>query len=158
MTSYPELFRPGKKLQLGSHTFAADEIIRFASKFDPQPFHVDAEAARKSVFGALCASGWHTLSVWMKLLRGQTDRILKENPSRSGGYNFRFGPSPGFDNLKWHKPVFAGDTISYQNEVISIRPSASRPPWHIMQVATSGTNQHGDMVISFESTVLIAFE
>jgi acyl dehydratase len=116
----------GETEELGSHTFTADDIVGFARQFDPQPFHVDAEAARGSLFGALCASGWHTASVWMKRMVGYRERTRADALAR-GERPARLGPSPGFSNLKWVKPVYAGDTIAYRSTVTAKRAKAARP-------------------------------
>ena len=90
--------------ELGTHLFEAEAIKEFARKFDPQPFHVDEAAAARSVLGGLCASGWHTAAVWMRLSvdAGMTAR---DTPWDGPGPEPVFGPSPGFRNLKWLKPV-----------------------------------------------------
>jgi acyl dehydratase len=141
--------RVGDATELGSHRFMADEIIRFARAYDPQPFHVDPEAARQSAFGGLCASGWHTAAAWMQ--RWVAHRAAMEaEAARRGQLPARLGPSPGFRNLRWSKPVYAGDTIAYRSAVTELRPSASRPGWGIAFQRNSGTNQHGEEVFSFE--------
>lgn len=138
--------------ELGSFTFTADDIVRFARQFDPQSFHLDPEAAKHSLFGGLCASGWHTAAVWMKLLAARRDRIRVAALAR-GERPARLGPSPGFTNLKWLKPVYAGDTISYRTTLTGKRVSASRPGWGIASHHNDGVNQHGETVISFEGAV-----
>ncbi|MGH6861040.1 MAG: MaoC/PaaZ C-terminal domain-containing protein, partial [Phyllobacterium sp.] len=94
----------GVEIDLGTYTFTADEIIAFAEKYDPQRFHVDPEAARHSNFGALCASGWHTTAVWMRLNVKNMKSLVRAARQR-GEQPPQFGPSPGFENLKWLKPV-----------------------------------------------------
>jgi acyl dehydratase len=142
----------GETEELGSHTFTPDDIVRFAKQYDPQRFHVDAEAARSSLFGALCASGWHTASVWMKNMVGHRDRIRAYALSH-GQRPARLGPSPGFSNLKWLKPVYAGDTIAYRTTVTAKRPSASRPEWGLVFHHNTGTNQNGEAVFAFDGMV-----
>jgi acyl dehydratase len=142
----------GETEELGSYTFLPDDIIGFAKQYDPQPFHVDAEAAKSSLFGALCASGWHTASVWMKHMVGHRDRIRAYALSH-GQRPARLGPSPGFSNLKWLKPVYAGDTITYRTTVTAKRPSASRPEWGLVFHHNTGTNQHGEAVFAFDGMV-----
>ncbi|MDP8918560.1 MAG: MaoC family dehydratase [Pseudomonadota bacterium] len=142
----------GETEELGSYTFTADDIIGFARQFDPQRFHVDAEAAKNSLFGALCASGWHTASVWMKHMVGYRDRIRSYALAR-GERPARLGPSPGFTNLKWLKPVYAGDTITYRTTVTAKRASASRPGWGLVFHHNTGTNQHGEEVFAFDGMV-----
>ena len=138
----------GTKTELGSYTFTADEIKRFARQFDPQPFHLDEEAAKQSHFGALAASGWHTAAVFMKL---QSRRI-----NEIGADVRKSGPAPGFRNLRWVRPVLAGDTVSYSTEVTSKRPLATRPQWGIVFSKVRGVNQRGEPVYEFESSVLFA--
>ncbi|MBB5702559.1 acyl dehydratase [Ochrobactrum daejeonense] len=144
----------GQDLVIGSHLFTADDIIAFARKYDPQPFHLDAEAAKKSVFGGLCASGWHTTAVFMKLNVASIVRATKEMLER-GETPPAFGPSPGFENLKWSKPVFAGDTITYRRVVRSIRPLASRPGWSMLSMTSTAHNQNGEEVLSFDNAAMV---
>src|SRR5688500_18506664 len=89
----------------GSHTFAADEIKAFAQRLDPQRFHLDEEEAKRSHFGALCASGWHTMAVWMRMMVQHTQSKAAELAAR-GEPVPELGPSPGFRELRWLKPVF----------------------------------------------------
>ncbi|MHC5233041.1 MaoC family dehydratase [Brucella sp. LJL56] len=144
----------GQNLVIGSYTFTAEEIIDFARKYDPQPFHLDAEAAKKSVFGGLCASGWHTTAVFMKLNVASIVEATKEALKR-GETPPTFGPSPGFENLKWSKPVYAGDTITYKRVVHAIRPLASRPGWSMLTMTTSAHNQNGEEVLSFDNAAMV---
>lgn len=144
----------GERTELGSHTFTADDIKRFARSYDPQPFHMDEEAAAKSHFGRLCASGWHTLSVWMKLNVREQQRRDAERVA-AGGPVARTGPSPGFDDLKWLKPVYAGDSITYSFEVTAKKESRSRPEWGLVTFTNAGVNQNGEAVISFVGHVFI---
>jgi acyl dehydratase len=142
----------GETEELGSTTFTSEDIIGFARQFDPQRFHVDAEAAKNSLFGALCASGWHTASVWMKQMIGHRDRIRAYALSR-GERPARLGPSPGFSNLKWLKPVYAGDTVTYRSTVTAKRASASRPGWGLVFHHNTGTNRNGEEVFAFDGMV-----
>jgi acyl dehydratase len=143
----------GERHELGSHTFTAEEIKRFAGAFDPQRFHTDEAAAEASHFGRLCASGWHTLAVWMKLnVREMQGRATRE---RHGPRRARIGPSPGFDELKWLKPVYVGDTISFATEVIATKPSRSRPEWGLVSIRNTGVNQRGELAISFVGHVFV---
>jgi acyl dehydratase len=144
----------GDRMTIGGHTFAADEIKAFARQYDPQPFHVDEAAAAGSHFGALCASGWHTAAMWMRLriLYGRQDDA--ERAAR-GEPNATLGPSPGFRDLKWPKPVYAGDTIDYASEVVDKRVSNSRPGWGLIHIRNTGTNQKGELVLSFISTAFV---
>jgi acyl dehydratase len=144
----------GGRTELGRHTFTADDIKSFARRFDPQPFHLDEAAAARSHFGALCASGWHTASIWMRLMVEHTNREDAATRAR-GEAVAALGPSPGFRDLKWLKPVYAGDTVTYFTEVLDKRPSNSRPQWGLMSIRNSGVNQKGDTVISFISTAFV---
>lgn len=149
-------FEPGTRKQLGSHVFTADAIVDFASQFDPQRFHLDAEAARNSVFGGLCASGWHTASVWMKLNIAAS--ITEAELARAEGRTLpEFGPSPGFRNLRWFKPVFAGDEIFYSLTIRGSRPLASRPGWSILELISEAHDADGTLVMSFDSAALIRY-
>src|SRR5690349_24903727 len=112
----------GEKTELGRFIFTADNIKAFARRFDPQAFHLDEAAAARSHFGALCASGWHTASVWMRLM---VDHQRREDEARRGRGEAvaSLGPSPGFRELKWLKPVYAGDTVTYATEIVGKRAS-----------------------------------
>jgi acyl dehydratase len=149
-----EDIRIGQKSEIGRHTFTAEEIKRFAARYDPQPFHLDEAAAERSHFGALCASGWHTAAVCMRLLVARKDRVVAELTAR-GEPVATWGPSPGFRELKWVKPVYVGDTITYASEPIEKRESKSRPGWGLMFSRNTGTNQHGELVYSFIGSAFI---
>lgn len=155
-TLLPNYLEPGSKNMLGTFTFEADEIIAFAKKYDPQVFHVDPVAAEDSLFGALCASGWHTISVWMKLQRAYAENQIA-GLKEKGMAVPEFGPSPGLRVIKWPRPVFAGDRVSYFTEIVEIRASKSRPEWHIMVQNCGGINQSSQDVLSFKSSVFIRF-
>ncbi len=144
----------GRRRDVGSFTFTADGIKKFAAQFDPQAFHLDEEAGRKSLFGGLAASGWHVGSVCMKLLVADGQRLIKEALAR-GEKIAVWGPSPGFRELRWIRPVLAGDTISYASEVESLRSSEKRPEWGVVQVRNTGTNQHGELVFSVLATAFV---
>ncbi len=137
---------------IGSHRFEADEIVRFASKYDPQPFHLSEEAARRSHFGRLCASGWHTASTFMRLVIEAREKAVAAG---GDGGIAEYGPSPGFRDLKWMKPVYAGDTITYTRTLLNIRPSATRPGWSILNARVEAHNQDGAAVMECVSTVLV---
>jgi len=141
----------GEPIEFGSHTFTADEIKSFARRFDPQAFHLDEAAAERSHFGRLCASGWHTMAVWMRLMVDFCQRRAADLAAR-GELVPELGPSPGFRELRWLKPVYAGDTIRYSSAVIEKRPSASRPGWGVISIRTSGVNQAGETVVSVINT------
>lgn len=140
----------GETITLGSHHFSAEAIKDFARKYDPQPFHTDEEAAKNSVFGSLCASGWHTTAVWMKLNLAHRGR-----PWDGTGPKPEFGPSPGFKNLKWLKPVFAGETVTFTRRGLDHRPLASRPGWRMLTIHSEAFDSSGDKVLEFDSAVLV---
>jgi acyl dehydratase len=144
----------GQRREVGSFTFTADAIKKFAAQFDPQRFHLDEEEGRKSLFGGLTASGWHVASVCMKLLVADNQRQDFEATAR-GEEIAVWGPSPGFRDLRWIKPVLAGDTISYASEVESVRTSEKRPEWGIVQARNTGTNQRGELVFSLLATAFV---
>jgi acyl dehydratase len=149
-----EDIRIGQKSEIGRHTFTAEEIKRFAARYDPQPFHLDEAAAARSHFGALCASGWHTAAVCMRMLVARKDRVVAELEAR-GEPVATWGPSPGFRELKWVKPVYVGDTITYASEPIEKRELKSRPGWGLLFSRNTGTNQHGELVYSFIGSAFI---
>ena len=138
----------GARGELGSYAFTAERIRTFARQFDPQPFHLDEEAGRRSLFGGLAASGWHTAAAWMK--------TSIEYQRAGKGELVVGGASPGFKNLKWPKPVLAGDTVTYFTEVLSKRLSASRPQWGLVFVLNTGVNQRGELVLTFDGSAFVA--
>jgi acyl dehydratase len=144
----------GQRRELGSFTFTADSIKTFARQFDPQRFHLDEEEGRKSLFGGLAASGWHVGSVCMKLLvaKGKEETATT---LAAGGTPAVWGPSPGFRELRWHKPVLAGDTVTFSSVVESVRTSEKRPEWGIVQARNTGVNQRGEKVYSFLATAFV---
>ena len=144
----------GDRRDYGKHTFTAEDIKRFAASFDPQPFHMDEDAAKKSHFGGLCASGWHTTAACMRLIIDYHKRLSAEMIAR-GERPAKIGPSPGFKNLKWLKPIYAGDTVAFGSEVIEMRPSASRPQWGVIRMRTTGANQKGERVYEVEHAAFI---
>jgi acyl dehydratase len=137
----------GKQTSLGSETFTRESIIEFAQKYDPQPFHVDEEAAKRSLFGRLAASGWHTASMWMKQFVDTRTKFENER-GPSSEPTPRPGPSPGFTKLRWHRPVYAGDTISFASELADKRVT-SRPGWGLIFSHNTGINQDGVLVYEF---------
>jgi acyl dehydratase len=138
----------GATHDFGAHTFTSDEIKRFATLYDPQYFHIDEAAAASSMLGGLCASGWHTAAVMMGLVSRYFSREI-ERAAAAGRDLPPLGPSPGFDDLKWPKPVYPGDTVSFVGRVTAKRVSQSRPGWGIVSIETSGTNQNGEAVFSY---------
>jgi acyl dehydratase len=133
---YFEDFEVGEVINLGSVTVTKEEIINFASQFDPQPFHIDEEAAQKTFFGGLIASGWHTGSLFMRLY---VTGLLQDTSSLG---------SPGVDELRWLKPVRPGDTLSGRMTILETIPSKSRPEMGIIRIKSEMTNQHGESVMS----------
>jgi acyl dehydratase len=144
----------GQRRELGSFTFTAELIKKFAAQFDPQRFHLDEEEGRKSLFGGLAASGWHVGSVCMKLLVADGQRQAKEAAAR-GEKVAVWGPSPGFSELRWIKPVLADDTIRFVSEVETKRTSEKRPEWGILQARNTGINQRGELVFSVLATAFV---
>jgi len=144
----------GLRRDVGSFTFTADAIRKFAAQFDPQRFHLDEEEGRKSLFGGLAASGWHVGSVCMKLLVADGQSQAREAAAR-GEKIAIWGPSPGFRELRWIKPVLAGDTIRFSNRVETKRTSEKRPEWGILQARNTGINQRGEAVYSFLATAFV---
>jgi acyl dehydratase len=151
---YFEDIAVGERIAVGSHTFNADEIKAFAARFDPQPFHVDEDAAGRSHFGALCASGWHSAVVWMRLMVDSRRRMMEAARAR-GEPVAVMGPALGIRELKWLKPVYVDDTIKYTSEVIEARISESRPGVGLLSIQSTGVNQRGETVISFISTTFV---
>lgn len=140
--------------ELGVYTFTREAIVAFAKEYDPQLFHLDEEGGRKSIYGAMTASGWQTTSVWLRMLvddrnrEGDMMRFRGERPAR-------YGPSPGFEQLKWIKPVFVGDTVRYSTRVIEKRDSRSRPQVGLAIYQNEGFNQHGEKVFSLVSKMFV---
>ena len=133
----------GETFTFGSVTLDEAEIIEFATKYDPQPFHIDREAAAASVYGGIIASGWHTGSLMMRLMG---DDFL--GPSSMG--------SPGLDELRWLAPARPGDTLTLRMEVLSMRPSSSKPDRGIILIASEFFNQDGVKVVRSVSNMMIA--
>jgi acyl dehydratase len=134
---------------LGSHTFTAEEIIRFGKLYDPQYFHIDAEAAGHSHFGGLIASGWHTVSVGH---RKMVDALFAEEERirATGGEPGVPGPSPGVNRMEFKAPVRPGDTVSYMLTVTDKRKSNSIPGWGLLFNRLDAVNQRGELVYHAE--------
>ncbi len=154
MSTYFEDLQIGSSVDLGSHTFSREEIVDFARKYDPQPFHLDEDAARQSLFGALCASGWHTSAVWLRHLIDHRNREAELMRFR-GERPARYGPSPGFEQLRWLKPVFVGDTLTFTTRVKEKVDSRSRPNTGLVFSDNEGVNQNGELVFSVVSKVFV---
>ena len=129
---------PGSVRDLGSVTVSAEEIKAFAEQFDPQPFHLDEAAARHSMFGSLCASGWHTCSLAMKLT---VENLLTESSSMG---------SPGVENLRWLKPVYPGDTLRLQHTILESRPLRTRADTGLVRASWEMFNQNGEKVLQMD--------
>ncbi len=144
----------GESATLGKHHFSAADIKRFAVRFDPQPFHMDEEAAKQSHFGSLVASGWHTAAACMRLMIDHQNAEAARMKT-AGQTSARTGVSPGFKNLKWIKPVYANDTLIYRSEVIGKREVASRPEWGLVFSKFSAVNQKNEPVYEFEGALFV---
>jgi acyl dehydratase len=136
---YFEDFRAGEVIELGSHEVSEEEIVGFARQWDPQPFHVDPEAARQSVFGGLIASGWHTGAMWMRLYVG----AMLDTAASQG--------SPGVEDLRWLAPVRPGDTLSGRLTVLDVRPSERRLDRGTVRIRGEMVNQDGVTVMTMVS-------
>ncbi len=135
---YWEDFPVGHQVQRGGMPVSREAVLEFARRFDPQPFHVDEEVARHGLFGGLCASGWHTCALAMRMM---CDAYLLESASLG---------SPGIDQLRWLKPVFPGDVLSLRMEVLEARPMASKPHVGLVKSRWEMRNQHGEPVLTME--------
>lgn len=135
---YWEDLEPGMVRDLGSVSLSAHEIKDFAEQFDPQPFHIDEAAGRRSIYGNLCASGWHTCSLAMRLT---VQNFLNESSSMG---------SPGLENLRWLKPVYPGDTLRLQYTITESRPLRTRTDVGLVRGSWQMFNQHGDKVLQME--------
>lgn len=139
-----EDFEPGETIALGSKTVTRDEIIAFAAEFDPQPFHLDEAAGEASLLGGLAASGWHTISMLMRLM---CDNLLL-NSSGKG--------SPGVEEVRWMRPVRPGDVLTASAEVISARVLNSRPDLGMVDFLFTVTDQTGATVMTQRNKILFA--
>jgi acyl dehydratase len=142
---YWEDIEIGSRRELGTYTFTEDEIVRFARKYDPQPFHIDKEAAKHSIFGGLVASGWHTAAIWMKLAIEGRARGNEGGSART----MRSGVSPGFEDMKWLKPVRPGMTLTYTSETFEKVELRSRPELGLIKTCNEARNETGELVFSF---------
>ncbi|MCC7059521.1 MAG: MaoC family dehydratase [Burkholderiaceae bacterium] len=137
-----EDYRPGEVVEFGDYPITEEEIIEFARRYDPQPFHVDKKAASESIYGGLIASGWMTGSIMMRLL---VDNFV--SPASSMG-------SPGVEEMRWVKPVRPGDRLRVRITVIDTRRSQSKPDRGLVQVQQEMINQDGDTVMSIRGLSL----
>jgi acyl dehydratase len=143
LTYYEDLV-VGTKSSFGSYAVTREEVIEFATKYDPQAFHLDDEAAAATHFGRLSASGWHTCAMAMRMV---VDNL---SANRQAGLG-----SPGLDELRWVKPVYPGDTLRCESELIAKRRSKSRPEMGILKAVTQVYNQHDELVMSYRTNGLI---
>ena len=140
---YWDNYEIGQKFDLGSTSFTSDEIVDFARQYDPQSFHVDADAARQSMFGGLIASGWH---VTAKLMRLFVDNYVDQRTALG---------SPGVEEVRWLKPVRPGDTLTAWVECAGKVPSRSRPEMGIIHEQWGATNQKGELVMTLKGTNMV---
>ena len=134
--TYWEDFKTGERKSIGAVVVDKDEVIEFASRYDPQPFHVDQAAAEQSIYGGLIASGWHTCAMVMRLM---CDSYLLESASLG---------SPGIENVRWLRPVRPGDTLTAYRTIEVTRVSASRPDRGIVKSLWEVENQKGELVLT----------
>lgn len=142
MTFSYEDFEVGSAVQLGVHTFSREEIVEFAQRYDPQPFHLSEQAGEASHFGGLIASGWNTCSAMMGIL---VRDMLSDSTSMG---------SPGLDNIRWLKPVRVDDTVRLTVRVLDKRVSASKPDRGIVSTRWEAHNQKGELVLTVDSAAL----
>jgi len=142
---YLEDMKVGTKASFGRYEVTREEVLEFAGKYDPQPFHLDDEAAAKTHFGRISASGWHTCAMTMAMLVEN----LKKNKQAGLG-------SPGLDELRWLKPVYPGDTLRVESELTEVTPSRSRPEMGSTKAKVTVFNQHDEPVMKLLSIGLVA--
>ena len=135
---YFEDLSVGQTFGTGTVTVEPETLKAFAAEFDPQPFHLDELAGRRSIYGGMCASGWHTCSIAMRLT---VDNFLRESSSLG---------SPGLENLRWLKPVFPDDRLTLTHVILESRPMRSRPEVGIVRSRWDMVNQHGEQVLQME--------
>ncbi|MBA2919940.1 acyl dehydratase [Sphingomonas sp. MAH-20] len=141
---YWEDIEVGARSSFGRYEVTREEVIEFASKYDPQPFHLSDEAAAQTYFGRLSASGWHTCAMLMRML---VEHMRTEQQAGLG--------SPGIDELRWLRPVYPGDTLRAESEVLDKTPSKSRPDMGSYRGRTTVFNQHDEPVMTLTSIGLI---
>ena len=141
---YFEDLEVGKEVEFGHYDVTREEVLEFARKYDPQPFHLSDEAAAKTHFGRIAASGWHTTAMTMAVIV----RHMGDEPQASLG-------SPGIDELRWLKPVYPGDRLTVRGTIIDKTPSRSKPDLASFRTRTVVSNQDGNDVLRFTSIVLI---
>ena len=141
-TFYFEDLAPGQVYALGQRTLDRNEIVAFAQDWDPQPFHLDEEAAAASIYGGLIASGWHTVCVFMRLF---ADGLLRRAAALG---------SPGVDEVRWLRPVRPRDTLEARLEIVEVTPSRSRPDRGSVRIRCLMTNQDDDEVLTMQAILL----
>ncbi len=141
---YWEDMELGSERTFGTYAVTREEVLEFAHKYDPQPFHLSDEAAAETHFGRIAASGWHTAAMTMRVI---VDALGKEPQAGLG--------SPGVDDLRWIRPVYPGDTLTMRGMIIDKTPSRSKPELGTIRTKTIVTNQDGVDVMSFTSIVLM---
>ena len=141
---YFEDLEVGAETYFGSYDVTREEVIDFARKYDPQPFHLSDEEAAKTHFGRIAASGWHTCAMTMAVIARY---VVKDEQAGLG--------SPGVDELRWLKPVYPGDALHVRGKIIETRPSRSKPEIGSFRTETIVTNQDDDPVMRFTSIVLM---
>jgi acyl dehydratase len=141
---YFEDLEVGKETYFGSYAVTREEVLEFARKYDPQPFHLSDEEAAKTHFGRLAASGWHTAAMTMAVIARY---VVADEQAGLG--------SPGIDELRWLKPVYPGDTLHVRSTIVDKTPSRSKPEIGSFRSATVVTNQDEVPVLTFTSIVLI---
>ena len=152
MSVFFEDFQIGETTVLGAYKFERAAMIAFARLYDPQPFHLDEEAAKESIYGDLVASGWHTVSAFMRCFIDTIEGQRRELAAR-GEAPPPVGVSPGVTNLRWRAPVRPGDTVTYSTTVVAKR-AIHRPAWGLVTRHSVGVNQHGAEVVSCTSVVM----
>jgi acyl dehydratase len=141
---YFEDLELGAETYYGSYEVTREEVLEFARKYDPQPFHLSDEEAAKTHFGRIAASGWHTAAMTMAVIA----RYVVQHEQAGLG-------SPGIDDLRWKRPVYPGDTLHVRGTIVEKTPSRSRPEMGSFRTQTTVTNQRGEVVMTFVSIVLI---
>jgi acyl dehydratase len=141
---YFEDIEPGERHSIGSYTITKEEITEFAQKYDPQPFHLDEDAAAESIYGGLIASGWQTIAICMRML---VDELVNDQASMG---------ARGANELRWIRPVRPGDTISLTTEVLETRPAERNPEVGEVDTEIIAYNQDGDPVVRWIALGLVA--
>jgi acyl dehydratase len=141
---YFEDLEIGAETYFGCYEVTREEVLEFARKYDPQPFHLSDEEAAKTHFGRVAASGWHTCAMTMAVIARY---VVGDEQAGLG--------SPGIDELRWRRPVYPGDTLHVRGKIIDKTPSRSRPEMGSFRTATTVTNQDDQAVLTFTSIVLI---